>query len=766
MKKIIVFLCFVVFTMHQVAAQRVGLVLSGGGSRGITHIGVIKALEQNNIPIDYITGTSMGAIVGSLYAIGMTTDDMIQLIKSDDFKNWSTGDIDPEFKYEYRYADPKPTFVEIPFRIDRVDSVQIKTTPLLPTNLVSPRQMNYAFLPLYAQANAVAGGNFDKLMVPFRCVASDVYRKEAVVFRHGNLGDAVRASMTFPFMFKPLNIDGRLLFDGGIFNNFPVDIMQMDFNPDFVVGSAVVDNPKKPDESDVVAQGLNLIMNQSNYHIDKDKGVLFNFNLENVNLFDFTRVDELVKLGYDSTMKHIDEIKARVKRTQTPTEVNDRRMQFVNQFPELKFQNVIVTGCDSLQRRYVEQFFHYQNDVFTLGEFKEAYFKLIADDKILEVIPKAMYNPSTASFDLHLQVKIQNQMKLLLGGNISSSTSNQAYFGINFQRIDEFAQSAHIDAQFGRMYNGLSFGSRIESPAIQNLYLKTQIVLHKFDYYEGEQLFYADNRLSNFNQIEIYGRLSAGFPIGRKSRLEFGLGYGALTDHYSQNTDTIAITDKKDKSSFAIGSLFSHVEGNTLDYIMYPTRGFAYSGTLQVLGGDQSFKSVRDPEENKAEHLKFWGQLRGKADAYFPINKKFTLGGYAELAFTSRERLKNYTVNVIEAPAFKPTPHSRTIFNEGFSANQFAAIGVKPIYQINQQFHLRNESYLFVPYRTFLSTTDNKAIYSQPFHTAQFINETTLVFNFKFASAGLFANYYSTGANRWNFGVNIGYLLFNSKFLE
>jgi NTE family protein len=475
--------------------------------------------------------------------------------------------------------------------------------------------MNYAFLPLYAQANAVAGGNFDKLMVPFRCVASDVYRKEAVVFRHGNLGDAVRASMTFPFMFKPLNIDGRVLFDGGIFNNFPVDIMQMDFHPDFVVGSAVVDNPKKPDESDVVTQVQNLIMNQSNYHIDKDKGVLFNFNLENVNLFDFTRVDELVKLGYDSTMKHIDEIKARVKRTQTPTEVNDRRMQFANHFPELKFQNVIVTGCDSLQRRYVEQFFHYQNDVFTLGEFKEAYFKLIADDKILEVIPKAMYNPATASFDLHLQVKIQNQMKLLLGGNISSSTSNQAYFGINFQRIDEFAQSAHIDAQFGRMYNGLSFGSRIESPAIQNLYLKTQIVLHKYDYYEGEQLFYADNRLSNFNQIEIYGRLSAGFPIGRKSRLEFGLGYGALTDHYSQNTDTIAITDKKDKSSFAIGSLFSHVEGNTLDYIMYPTRGFAYSGTLQVLGGDQSFTSVRDPEENKAEHLKFWGQLRGRVDA-------------------------------------------------------------------------------------------------------------------------------------------------------
>lgn len=766
MKKILLFGLLVFGTVGFTFAQKVGLVLSGGGARGITHIGVIKALEQNNIPIDYITGTSMGAIIGSLYSMGMSPEEMIQLIKSDDFKNWSTGDIDPNFKYEYRYADPRPTFVEIPFRIDRVDSVQVKTTALLPTNLVSPRQMNYAFLPLYAQANAVAGGNFDKLMVPFRCVASDVYRKEAVVFRHGNLGDAVRASMTFPFMFKPLNIDGRVLFDGGIFNNFPVDVMQMDFSPDFVVGSAVVDNPKKPDESDVVTQVQNLIMNQSNYHIDANKGILFNFNLENVNMFDFSRVDELVKLGYDSTMKHIDEIKARVHRTVSVTEVNEHRRQFCNKYPELKFQNVIVTGCDSLQRCYVEQFFHYQNDVFTLGELKEAYFKLIADDKILEVIPHAVFNPATANFDLHLQVKIQNQMKLLLGGNISSSTSNQAYFGINFQRIDEYAQSAHIDAQFGKMYNGLSFGSRIESPAIRNLYLKTQIVLHKFDYYEGEQLFYADNRLSNYNQLEIYGKLSVGLPIGRKSRLEMGLGYGSLTDRYSQNTDTVAVSDEKDRSSFSILSLFSRVEGNTLDFIMYPTRGFAYSGSLQMLAGDQSYVSAHNSKDNKDEHMKMWGQLRGKSDAYLPLSKRFTLGGYLELALSTRELLQNYTVNVVQAPAFRPTPHSRTIFNEGFSANQFAAIGAKPIYQITQQLHLRNESYLFVPYRTFMGSYDNKAIYSKPFHTAHFINETTLVFNFKFASAGLFANYYSTGANRWNFGVNIGYLIFNNKFLE
>ena len=107
-----------------------------------------------------------------------------------------------------------------------------------------------------------------------------------------------------------------------------------------------------------------------------------------------------------------------------------------------------------------------------------------------------------------------------------------------------------------------------------------------------------------------------------------------------------------------------------------------------------------------------------------------------------------------------------TIFNGSFSANQFAAFGLKPIYSLSKQLHIRTEGYWFIPNKSIVQTTDNQAAYSAPFSTSHFLGEATLVFNFRIASAGLFANYYSAGTNKWNFGVNIGFLLFNNKFIE
>lgn len=746
-------------------AQKVGLVLSGGGAKGITHIGVIKALEENNIPIDYIAGTSMGAIVGGMYSMGYSPDEIVKILKSPDFKYWSTGEIESKYVYYYRNADPKPIFAELPFHVNRLDSLQIKAN-FLPTNLVSPRQMNYAFVPLFAQANAVADGDFDKLFVPFRCVASDVYNKEAVVFRHGVLGDAIRASMTFPFMFRPISIDNRLLFDGGIFNNFPVDVMRNDFKPDFMIGSAVANNPGKPDESNIIRQIQNMIMNKTNYSIDENEGILLNFKLTDVNTFDFSKVDELVKMGYDSTINHIAEIKARISRSVALSEVTERRKEYRNRFPELKFQRVEVEGVDSLQRKYVEQVFHYKNEVFTLAQFKESYFKLISDDKILEVIPHAVFNSATGNFNLNLKVKTQDQLKILIGGNISSSTSNQAYFGLVYQNLNEYAQTANIDAQFGRMYNGLGFGTRIEVPSQKDWYVKLAVVLHKFDFFEGDQLFYADNRTANFTQYEGYSKLSVGFPLTMKGRMEFGIGYGALSDNYSQNKDTVAYSTNRDKSIFSLGSIFGHIESYTLNNVMYATKGFNYDASLQLIGGEETFKSANNHTLNESERMDLWFQFKAKMDRYYPITSRFTLGAYAEMAFSTRKFLHNYTASVIQAPSFHPTPHSKTVFNDAFSANQFAAVGVKPIYYLTKQLHLRGEAYWFLPYRTILPATDNTAYYSAPFVSSQFMAETSLVFNFKIASAGMFVNYYSAGPSRWNFGLNIGFLLFNPKFTE
>lgn len=242
MKRIFLFLSLLPCILA-LQAQKVGLVLSGGGAKGMTHIGIIRALEENNIPIDYITGTSMGAIIGSLYAMGYSADEMEALLRSPGFKHWYSGKIEPEYGYYFKKNHPTPEFFNIRFSLR--DSLHAKPQ-ILPASMVNPIQMNLVFLELFARATAACKGNFNKLFVPFRCIASDVYNKKPLVLGGGDLGDAVRASMSFPFIFKPIEIDGTLAYDGGIYNNFPSDVMRKDFHPDIIIGSVVAANPGKP----------------------------------------------------------------------------------------------------------------------------------------------------------------------------------------------------------------------------------------------------------------------------------------------------------------------------------------------------------------------------------------------------------------------------------------------------------------------------------------------------------------------------------------
>ena len=110
MKKVAVLVTFLLIVLQAADAQKVGLVLSGGGAKGAAHIGVIKALEENDIPIDYITGTSIGSIIGSLYAMGYSPDEMLELMLSEEFSYWQTGTVENEYKYYFKRPDPTPEF--------------------------------------------------------------------------------------------------------------------------------------------------------------------------------------------------------------------------------------------------------------------------------------------------------------------------------------------------------------------------------------------------------------------------------------------------------------------------------------------------------------------------------------------------------------------------------------------------------------------------------------------------------------------------------
>ena len=143
--------------------QSVGLVLSGGGAKGIAHIGVIKALEEHDIPIDYVAGTSMGAIIGGLYAAGYTPEEMTDMILSPGFANWSKGRIDPNLTYYFVKKPQTPALGSVEINIHKDPSAP--ATSLMPSSLISPIPMNFAYMELFAAYTAQCRGNFDNLFV-------------------------------------------------------------------------------------------------------------------------------------------------------------------------------------------------------------------------------------------------------------------------------------------------------------------------------------------------------------------------------------------------------------------------------------------------------------------------------------------------------------------------------------------------------------------------------------------------------------------------
>ncbi|MFZ9872020.1 MAG: patatin-like phospholipase family protein [Steroidobacteraceae bacterium] len=213
-------LAFLLLASSVAAAQsapRVGLVLSGGGARGAAHVGVLKVLEEQRIPIHAIAGTSMGAVVGGLYASGLSAGEITALIESDEWRAAFTEPA-PRDRLSFRRKSEDQNFlVKFPLGI-KSGSFR------LPKGLVSGQRVSQA---LRRVTFPVAGrAQFDQLPIPFRAVATDLETGDAVVLGSGDLVDAMRASLAAPGVFAPVEIDGRLLVDGGLANNLPVDVAQ------------------------------------------------------------------------------------------------------------------------------------------------------------------------------------------------------------------------------------------------------------------------------------------------------------------------------------------------------------------------------------------------------------------------------------------------------------------------------------------------------------------------------------------------------------
>ncbi len=760
MRQSLFLLIFFFLLGNQIHAQKVGLVLSGGGAKGLAHIGVIRALEENNIPIDYIAGTSMGAIIGGLYAAGYSTDQMEELFKSEQFEFWATGKIQEEYRYFFRKLEDDPSWLTLDLKKEE-DKLKI----LPPTNIIPEEQMDFAFMEMFASTNAVCNYDFDQLFVPFLCIATDVYNNREVELRSGDLGEAIRASMTFPLYFKPIVIDSTLVFDGGIVNNFPARNMIEQFKPDIVIGHKVANNARRPDEDDVMAQLENMIMHKTDYEIPVDKGILLETTFTDINLLDFDKIDMINSDGYETTIAMMDSIKSRISREAMEKEVQLRRESFNERKPELLFQNVQVEGVtDAMQRKYIIQSVKHSRNVINLRELKKEYFKLVADPQIEAIRPVSLFNPETGFFDLHFKVKQNKPFEFKFGGNVSTKPINQGFLSMDYLFFNHRAYTLSSNIYFGRFYSSIKFGGRIDFPTRLPFYLSGYLTLNRWDYFSSSnEFFFEDVRTPFIIQEESNFSVEMGFPLWTRGKLKFGASYSDAMDEYYLK-EKVLQSDVADETTFDAFASQVCLEKNSLNYKQFATEGIASGVSFTYVNGTEKNKPGSTENSGMFEKSHRFYILKGNYDKYFRLGKKFTLGFLAEGVYSNKKVFNNYRSTVLSAPAFTPTPYSQTLFISNFRATKYVASGLKSIVKLNDQLHLRLEGYGFVPVRGINMIADYKADYgSKTYQTLKLMGLGGLVYHTALGPVSLTVNYFDKESTNLYVVFSFGYVLFNKR---
>ncbi len=741
-------------------AQKVGLVMSGGGARGLAHIGVIRMLEENNIPIDYVAGTSMGAIVAALYSMGYTPDEMVEIMKTEDFQRWYTGTMDQKYMFYFKKNKDVPDLVSLHF--DLKDSLYVVKPS---AHLVKSAPMNLGFMETFAGYTAACGNDFDKLMVPFRCVAADAYNKKQVIFSHGDLGDAVRASMSYPFFFKPIKVDSVLLYDGGLYNNFPRDVMEEEFAPDIIIGSVVSSTPTLPDARDIVSQAENLIMGRSDYTVPEEKGVLIEMPIKGVGLLDFHKINSVTQTGYENACQYADEIKQRVRRRENAEMLAAKRMAFRERVPEWVFNDVVVHGVNKEQEKAIAGEFHKRGREFTLEDCRRGYYGLLSGEMIEDIIPHAVYNEQDSAYTLHLDVTLNPHFTLKMGAAVSTSISNQIYFGLHYRTLKNHSKELILDGHFGKVYNNVQLSGRVDFYTSLPVSLKFIGSYSTIDYYNMNFLFSNEKLVALNHQREYYAKMKVMFPFLNRRKAEIGIGVGNIKDEYVQSEIINLNKPQFDSNESTLFSGSIRFEGNTLNKKVFPTEGMHETLIAQFVVGNEKYQGIVDV--NNKEQVQSWLQISYTRRDNFNLGKIFSLGTYAQMFYSTRRLSRTYQATMMQAGAFTPTQNSIFNYDPKFRANQFIAGGVIPIFKLNNFLQARPGFYAFIPYRKIYEKSDGTAYYSKKrFNDFQFIADLTLVAQFSNISASAFVNYYSSSKKRVNFGISLGWFMFNERFLE
>ena len=741
------------------SAQKVGLVLSGGGARGLAHIGVIKFLEEYNIPIDYIAGTSAGAVVGSLYAQGFSPEEMIHLVNTDEFYNWATGRFDEEHTYYFKKKDANASWVTMKFSIDTV----IHTA--FPSSVISSVPVDFALMENNAGAITKAGYNFDSLFVPFRCVASDIENKKPVVFRNGDLAQAVRASMAFPFYFSPATVDGKVLFDGGLYNNFPADVMVTDFNPDIIIGVNAAGNDSPFDEENIISQVRMMMTTPTNYSAYMDREIYVEPRTERFGLFDFRNPNPLIDAGYEAARLKLATFNANIKRSVLKVELDERRKKFMSDRPAVVVDNITINGVSERQAQYVKNILNARHKPVDIKELRAAYFRLVSDDNIKSLYPRIHYNKETKMYDMAIDIKREKDLRVQFGGNISSRPISEAYVGTQYNFWGKKSLGISTGFYFGKLYSAEQLKLRLDFPSRVPFYIESDVTLSQWNFYKSSEIF-SDKRPLYIVRSDRYFGLNFGLPARNKGKIIFSGGFFRTADDYYQ-TSSFTESDTADRTVFdPLIAAFSF-ERNTLNRKQYASSGTYFNTTIRYVNGNEATipgSTSIDKIEKSDYHQ--WFQLKVVYDNYYKKRGRIRLGFYNENVFSNEPFFANYTSSVLMAPSFQPLQETQTLFLPNFHAHNYIGAGSRNVVSITNNFDLRVEGYIFQPFQVLQQKPDKEAEYGNAFEKRYLIFSSGLVYHTPIGPLSFFMNYYDDREKPYTFLFHLGYIIFNRNPLN
>lgn len=614
---------------------KVGLVLSGGGAKGMAHVGVLRVLEEMKIPVDVVVGTSAGSAVGALYASGMEVHEIEERF------------IDMDWVSSFR-DDPGRAYK--PVRRKRQDwrfpvspGIGVRADGLhLGGGIIAGQNLGFILNELTREASLVE--DFDKLAIPFRAVATDLETGEQVVIDSGNLSEAIRASMSIPGVYAPVTLDGRLLVDGGIANNLPVSVAR-DLGADIIIAVDITDPLLEREEIreafSVVGQ-LTTMMTRRNTEqqlaLLTDEDILIRPDLEGLSSSDFFRALELFELGASGTRKHAGELR---HLSVSDDEWNRFRSNVLAHsstpglITRIRIADHSRLAGDFLRQR-IRQRIGEPLDVDALEEDLKRIYGL----GYYETVSYSLAPSETGGTELVIRVREKSwgPNYLSFGLNYEDNFENDTRFNVATS-----LRMTGLNALGGEWTTGLQLGTQpwVRTQWFQPLDYGFKRFLTLGGEYARESLSAFDGQGERITEVDVTNRqvdLALGTELGVNGeiRLEYKRGYATVDEQVGQPVAP--------SGSIQSGSLDLQLVHDSLDDTFLPESGGFAGIRARVerpgLGSDRHFDAVTIMALGTASWKKtsITGLLFGRAvtRGVAGIENSVLLGGFRRLSAYSK----------------------------------------------------------------------------------------------------------------------------------